>query len=124
MVKCSKSNCKGVFPFDKIKIYEMKKYLISFVALLFTIVAMANNGSQPIKAIELTKLQEIEKSSSKEIASDLKVNSCTATATITVNGVSTTFTNTVTCDCSNFTACSLANEGNSANIKAYVAAIP
>jgi hypothetical protein len=102
----------------------MKKYLISFVALFFTIVAMANNGSQSIKAIELTKSQEIEKSSIKETVSDLRVNSCTATATIVINGVSTTFTNTVTCDCSNYTACSLANEGNSANIKAYVEAIP
>jgi hypothetical protein len=102
----------------------MKKYLISFVALLFTIVAMANNGSQPIKSIEFIKLQEIEKSSRKEITSDLKVNSCTATATITVNGVSTTFTNTVTCDCSNWLACSLANEANTANIKAHVTAIP
>ncbi len=81
---------------------------------------MANSSNNPVTTV---KTKETVKKTETIQVEQLKVNSCTATATITINGVSTTFTNTVTCDCSNATACSQANAGNSANVVAYVQAL-
>jgi len=96
---------------------------MSFVIVLIATAAIANNGNSKNTFLNVNKVLSDEKSIVIEKNENLRVHSCTATATITINGVSTTFSNTITCDCSNSTACSQANAGNTAAITAYVYAL-
>lgn len=94
---------------------------MSFVAVLFTVIAMANNGSKPVLTIEIKKIQELNKSIVKENVANLRRRSCTATQTVTINGQSATFTTTVTCNCSVREACIQANSANTAIVEAFMA---
>jgi hypothetical protein len=100
----------------------MKKFLMSLGVVLIATAAIANNGNSKSTFVDMKKLLSDEKNIVNEKIENLKVRSCTATSTVTINGAPVTFSSTITCNCSNSTACEQANQANALALQTYLAA--